>query len=138
MKIMRNKKLEYFLSFLLILSILILWICGDFYQTSKNILPEDIKTFDGFIHKMPPPESIHIFEKNNSQFIEIIGKRAGFPAVPSGNPIYIFDRNGEIVMWVLDSGDSTSYWENWGNKQENVKKVSINEAREFILKNQNK
>lgn len=88
----------------------VLWIAGSLYQVSRNSLTRDVKDLQSFVRRMPTPMAVRRFEKDSQVFIEVVANRAQLPATPSGHATYVFDGEGNLVYWTIDSGDSISYW----------------------------
>ena len=104
----------------------------EFYQRSKVELPADVRTLADFANRMPPPEKVIAFERNELTYFELIGRpRPSFPSVPSGPPAYIFDSTGHITYWTGDVGDTPQYWNQWQNRS-NSRVISMREALNLV------
>ena|SRR5687767_10506548 len=105
---------------LIALSVLV----GVLYQRNQLILPSNIITLAKFSIRMPKPDKVIASEKNGSSYLEVIGPLPGFPMVPSGPPVYIFESTGHVYYWTSDIGDTGEYWENWQDRL-NVREISM-------------
>jgi hypothetical protein len=52
-------------------------------------------------------------------YIKVVGTpKPGVFVLPSGPPIYIFDRNGSLVDWTPDSGEDPEFQRAWSSDTE--------------------
>src|SRR5687767_5744959 len=77
-------------------------LVGFLYQRNQLVLPSNIITLAKFCIRMPKPDQVVAFEKNGSSYFEVIGPLPGFPMVPSGPPVYIFDSTGHVSYWTSE------------------------------------
>lgn len=88
------------------------------------------ETLAGHFELMPEPEEIRLFEKNWKEYLAIVGPLRGTVLPSSGNPVYVFDKDGKLVAWTTDSGDDTHFSERWGGVF-NGKKVDRETAMQW-------
>ena len=101
------------------------------YQMLKHSVPKNVKTITQFIEKTPTPKYAFTFDRDEKTFVVFVGDMPTFPIFPSGDPIYIFNGNGQIIYWTIDSGDTESDWLKVISKSEQ-KEISINEAFQVV------
>ena len=106
-------------------------LIADFYQTSKNALPSDVTTIREFAGRMPRPQSAYRCTKDGVTFTVLVGPRAGFPAVPSGNPRYVFGDDGRIADWTIDIGDDSAFIDRWKTATV-VADISVDDALRWL------
>lgn len=98
----------------------------------KVSLPDDVETLSRFVETMPQPSKISIIDISGNTYIVVIGgvRRP----LPSGDPVYIFDRHGRLISWTFDTGDAGEGhpYHKYFRRAENSRDVSIEEALQFV------
>ncbi len=94
-------------------------------------LSDDIDTIAEFAGEMPPPEKIEIAEKNGCKYLFVVGSSRMI--LPSGPPVYVFDSQGNLVIWISDVAEVSEKhpWWNYYDKAARIKEVSLQEAVEL-------
>ena len=64
---------------------------------------------------MPEPTELSLVSVDDATFLQVTGPVSWGLAVPSGPPVYIFDRTGVLVAWTPDSGDDPEFSSAWVN-----------------------
>ena len=91
------------------------WMGINVYLRSSTSLPRDVTTFDQYLARMPAPEQVYLVERDGVRYYVFVGPLPPSPAVASGHPRYVFDREGRVVDWTADVGDDTGYIDRWSN-----------------------
>jgi hypothetical protein len=63
--------------------------------------------------RRPAPERRRGLAADGQEYLALFGPAQAFPALPSGGPVYIFDRAGELVDWTSDEGDDEAFRRRW-------------------------
>jgi hypothetical protein len=61
------------------------------------------------LEKMPEPARVEVFAQDGREYLLLTGRTQALPRLPSGPPLYVFDRTGRLVDWVGESGDNDFY-----------------------------
>jgi hypothetical protein len=97
---------------LVITNLFFLWLV----LTEREVIqfsPHEL-TFAKHLESMPEPEEYRIYSKPpDSDRLVVIGPSRKI-WVASGPPVYIFDRDGRLRAWTIDSGDDSRFMERWG------------------------
>ena len=91
----------------------VVWMGADLYQRSTTNLPRDVATIDQYLLRMPPPEKVFLVERDGEPYYIFVGPLPPWPAVASGHPRYVFDREGYVVDWTPDVGGDSGYIDRW-------------------------
>ena len=97
-------------------------------------LSDDVDTIAEFAQKMPLPEKVEIAERNGCKYFFVVGSSRMI--LPSGPPVYAFDRQGKLITWISDVaevGERHPWW-NYYDKATRIREVSIQEAIEVSAK----
>jgi len=141
-----NKKLKSYRNWLIItvpfallgsfgVSFIVISIFNELVLGNRVKLPDDVDTIAGFAQKMPPPEQIELAERNGCRYFFVVG--GSRMVLPSGPPIYVFDGEGKLVIWISDVAEVSEKhpWWNYYDKARRIKEVSLQEAIEIASKN---
>lgn len=95
---------------------------------------ENVDTIVQFAQTMPSPEKIEIAERNGCKYFFVTG--SGRVILPSGPPIYVFDSEGNLVIWVSDIADVSENhpWWKYYDRAKRIKEVSLQESIELTAK----
>lgn len=101
----------------------------------KVSLSGDVDTIAEFAEEMPAPEKIIVARRNDSEYFFVYGSTRTILA--SGAPVYVFDSQGNLVIWCRDTGDvgENHPWWKYFNRAEQIKTVSLRDAVETAAKN---
>ncbi|HEX8735835.1 MAG TPA: hypothetical protein VF721_10955 [Pyrinomonadaceae bacterium] len=110
-------------------------IVKEFVFNQKVSLSGDVDTIAEFAEKMPAPEKIVVAERNGCRYFFVYGSTRVLLA--SGAPVYVFDSQGNLIIWSGDTGDAGENhpWWKYFSKSTSIKTVSLQEAVETAAKN---
>lgn len=73
--------------------------------------PTHVTTLNSFLQWLPGTHPAAVRQFRGSEYLIIFGPLNGF--VSSGPPAYVFDKSGQFVEWVPDSGDDSNFERRW-------------------------
>jgi hypothetical protein len=89
-----------------------LWIgCEIFHSVTSN--PGEARTYRAYRAKLPAPKSAERWVRDGTNYVAVYGPIRAKLALPSGLPVYVFDADGNMVDWTLDSGDDGRFQKAW-------------------------
>lgn len=87
--------------------------CWLVVQSYRSQIPRGT-TFAEATPHLPEPMQYRIFTKDGQEYLAVFGPMQVVPPrFPSGDPVYVFDRNGKLLDWTSDSGDSEAFNGRW-------------------------
>jgi hypothetical protein len=86
----------------------LIW-CEVFYESVKPAGP----SLADHLARRPPATRREIVTSKGEEFLILTGESSMLPRFPSGDPVYVFDRQGKLVDWTSDNGDSPKFFERW-------------------------
>jgi len=96
----------------LLLPVCAWWACEVHHARKSNA--DGIETYRQYRESLPPPESVLKLRVGEGEFYALSGPVSVLLALSSGPPVYIFDSEGKLLDWTLDSGDDPRFSERWG------------------------
>jgi hypothetical protein len=116
----------------LLLLVVCAWIgCEVYHARSSNA--DGINSYGDYRSSMPEPRAIRKITKNGEDFYASFGPVRAPLALPSGPPVYVFDTHGNLVDWILDTGDDSRFSNVWATHQ--GAEISIADFEKLIAKN---
>jgi hypothetical protein len=82
----------------------------DAHERRKLVPPVDL-TLDTFFDWQPTTKWAVMKTAGDEQYLILIGPMRGI--LPSGPSAYVFDKNGDLVDWETDAGDSVRFERRW-------------------------
>ena len=67
--------------------------------------PSGVNRLSNFAARMPTPQRIAVVQDSGDDLIVWIGSKDSLVFLASGPPCYVFDRRGELVRWVPETGE---------------------------------
>jgi hypothetical protein len=61
----------------------------------------------------PAPHECRVVVRDAHKHLALFGPIQALPRFPSGPPVYIFDRAGQLVDWTPDVGDDEAFKRRW-------------------------
>jgi hypothetical protein len=77
----------------------------------RKLIPPDNLTLDSYFEWQPTTKWAAIKESGGAEYLILLGPPAGF--LPSGGSAYVFDKSGQLIDWVTDTGDSVRFKRRW-------------------------
>lgn len=100
---------------LILCTFVAVWAVSDYVSYKQVMPPVESGGIREFLDHSSNPFELYSFTLNGVDFFEVIGtSRPRLLSIPSGPPIYIFDRAGRFVEWSRDSGDDERFSKRWG------------------------
>jgi hypothetical protein len=62
---------------------------------------------------MPELGWSEVFTFEDREYLAVAGVVEPYPRFPSGPPVYVFDRTGQLVDWTPDTGDDEEFHRRW-------------------------
>lgn len=85
------------------------------YREIRQITPPGPNaSFAAVLAHIPTPQRIGRLERDGAIYVLVIGQVPHL-FLPSGPPVYVFDRSERLIDWSSDIGDQTSFGERWGD-----------------------
>lgn len=82
-------------------------------------VPEHSASILEAIRSVPARTGIYRVDSGTKHYVKVVGTpKPGVFALPSGPPIYIFDRAGTLVDWTPDSGEDPDFGRAWSSDAE--------------------
>src|SRR5262245_9014457 len=102
------------------------WI-GSEVRHARSILPKGIRTVRDFFDQFGEPQRIRMVEHNGQSFYEFTAQLPGAwsAALPSSAPAYVFDEQGQFVVWCRDPGEAPSYRRSWALQRTNQVEIGV-------------
>jgi hypothetical protein len=76
------------------------------------------------------PDEIYVYSLDGQEYVAVFGPYQGLPRIPTGPPVYIFDRNDRLTDWSPDIGDD----ERFGSRRLNAAYNGCRITREELVK----
>lgn len=83
---------------------IVVWISAASAERSRLTPPSTATTLEKFAECMPPPQHLAIIDVDGVSKFIWIGEVAKW-SLPSGPGCYVFDSDGSLVQWDLETGD---------------------------------
>jgi hypothetical protein len=117
----------------LLLMLPALWLAGEMRYAAR-IRPTGIRTVAQHFERFGRTHAVYPVRRANDDevYYEVQGFPGGGPpllAAPSDAPAYVYDRDGVLVDWCSDPGDSPEYRLKWARVAEESLDVEAFHAR---------
>jgi hypothetical protein len=86
----------------------VLWVCA----WLRSVAPAGPTLAEHLAHR-PAPRWQRVFVADGQEYLALYGPMQMLPRLPSGPPVYIFDRAGLLVDWTIDEGDDNAFLQRW-------------------------
>ena len=92
------------------------WLVLGIFEIRKLTPVSSRMTFSQYVLEMPRPAKLFVLEREGEHLVAV-GEPPSTWTVPSGPPIYIFSRSGELEDWTSDYGDAPEFRSRWGRME---------------------
>ena len=116
----------------LIVALICVWAGCEIYH-ARSSSAEGIGTYEAYRSSLPPPRAVRSITKDGQVFYVFFGPIRAPLALPSGPPAYIFDQNGKLIDWALDSGENPRFSSMWRDHQ--GREIEIIEFEQILAQN---
>lgn len=82
--------------------LLLILVAGSPFKT--DFPPRNLTTIDELIGNLPETYKFAVARQGDDEYVVWIGRASG--PIRSGPPVYVFDRQGKLVGFTRDAGDS--------------------------------
>jgi len=108
------------------------WAITEWFALMEKAPRESDKNLVTFLESYSDVTDIAKLTIDGKPYIKVIRDvDSSILHLPSGPPVYIFDRSGVLVDWTLDLGDDPAFELRWGNTGSGVS-IGSQQAKDLI------
>ena len=112
-----------------VLILLGLYFAVVLWYSHTLVPPKTVDTVEEFLSWRPSTDQFRIHKHENETFVEAVGSRSRLLA--SGPSGYVFDQDGAMVDWTIDTGESVDFQRRWRDCWDS-ERVSREQAMEVL------
>ena len=79
---------------------------------------------------LPESATAEVFTHRRQEYLAVSGPYRMLPRLPSGPPVYVYDRAGRLADWTADSGDDEAFQARWFGAIDR-RAISLDELRRW-------
>lgn len=110
---------------------LLLLIAGYLWESRREKLalmpPPGVETITDFAARMPAPRRLELVQQGGRDYLVWFGETSGPIDIPSGPSCYLFDADGKLLDWQLETGDGGRV-EKFLQSSTKVRELTVEEA----------